>query len=64
VQVEFDDGGLLDERQHVTVAVSRPADESYPNLAQSIGEQVAGRIGGQVVVDVEFTERQRHSVRT
>ncbi|WP_440008153.1 TIGR00341 family protein [Halomicrococcus sp. SG-WS-1] len=64
VQAEFDDMGLVDESQNVTVVVSRPADRSYPGLAKTIGSRVAQRVDGKTVVEVEFTERQRYVART
>ncbi|WP_458209477.1 TIGR00341 family protein [Haladaptatus sp. NG-SE-30] len=64
VQVEFDDMGLVDDSQQVTVVVSRPADERYPQLAQELADQISNRIGGRTVVEVEFNERQRSVART
>ncbi|WP_227357024.1 TIGR00341 family protein [Haladaptatus salinisoli] len=64
VQVEFDDMGLVDDSQHVTVLVSRPADASYPQLSRNLAEKISKRLGGRTVVEVEFTERQRSAART
>ncbi|WP_227376893.1 TIGR00341 family protein [Haladaptatus halobius] len=64
VQVEFDDMGLVDDRQQVTVLVSRPADTSYPRLSRNLAGKISKRLGGRTVVEVEFTERQRSVART
>ncbi|WP_435157222.1 TIGR00341 family protein [Haladaptatus sp. DFWS20] len=64
VQVEFDDMGIVDQSQHVTVLVSRPTNEPYPRLSKDLADKISGRIDGRVVVELEFTERQRSVART
>lgn len=59
VETEYNDHGLFDDTQQVTVTVSRPADDSYPKLAQEFALRLSGRIDQQAAVDVEFVERQR-----
>ncbi|WP_276260880.1 DUF389 domain-containing protein [Haloglomus litoreum] len=62
VDVGFTDLGLLDRPTSVTVRVSRPADRSYPTLAEDLGERIARRTGVSVDLSVEFVEEQ--AVRT
>lgn len=58
VQSEFTDLGLLGKPQEVTVRVNRPVGERYPSLASDIGERIETRANRQVVVSVEFVDRQ------
>ncbi|EFW91570.1 hypothetical protein ZOD2009_13441 [Haladaptatus paucihalophilus DX253] len=64
VNVEFDDMGLVDDRQHVTVLVTRPSGKRYPGLAKEIAARISDELGGRTVVELEFTERQRSAART
>ncbi len=64
VQVEFDDMGIADGNQHVTVLVSRPTNQPYPKLAKELARAVSKRLGGKTVVEVQFTERQNSVVKT
>ncbi|WP_117591093.1 DUF389 domain-containing protein [Haloprofundus halophilus] len=43
----------------VTVVVLRPADESYPNLAETLRERIRQETGRDVAVSVEFREGQQ-----
>ncbi|GAA0232185.1 TIGR00341 family protein [Haladaptatus pallidirubidus] len=64
IQVEFDDMGVLDNSQEITVVVRRPTNEPYPQLSERFASEIAGRLDGQTIVEVEFTESQRSTVRT
>jgi uncharacterized membrane protein len=64
VNVEFDDMGLVDNTQHVTVLVTRPSSKRYPGLAKKIAERISAELGGRTVVELEFTERQQSVART
>ncbi|WP_458186767.1 TIGR00341 family protein [Haladaptatus sp. NG-WS-4] len=64
VQVEFDDMGLVDDSQQVTVVVSRPVDERYPQLSQELADRISSRLDGRTIVQVEFTERQQSVAKT
>lgn len=48
---------LVDGNYGVTVVVERPADQSYPGLADRMGREIADRTGEPVHVDVEYVER-------
>ncbi|WP_266080146.1 TIGR00341 family protein [Haladaptatus caseinilyticus] len=64
VEVEFDDMGIIDQSQHVTVVISRPTNEPYPELSKNLAGNISNRFDGRVVVELEFTERQRSVART
>lgn len=64
IQVEFDDMGTLDDSQQITVVVRRPTNEPYPQLAERLASEISGRLDGKTIVEVEFTESQRSTVRT
>ena len=59
VRVEFNDRGLIEPDQEVTVVVSRPNDSLYPTLAGDVAEALGRRMDQQVAVEIEFVERQR-----
>ena len=59
VETEYNDRGLFDPAQEVTVAVSRPSNAPYPRLAESVADSLADRLGQRVRVEVQFVERQR-----
>ncbi|MFB6163555.1 MAG: DUF389 domain-containing protein [Haloarculaceae archaeon] len=58
VQVEFGAGSIPDTHRHVTVVVARPPRTTYPRLAERIRRRLTERIGGPVVVEVEYRERE------
>lgn len=64
VNVEFDDMGLVDNTQHVTVLVTRPSGKRYPGLAKEIAKQISVKLDGRTVVELEFTERRQSVART
>ncbi|MFH5843352.1 TIGR00341 family protein [Haladaptatus sp. CMAA 1909] len=64
VNVEFDDMGLVDNTQHVTVLVTRPSGKRYAGLAKKIAKRISVKLGGRTVVELEFTERQQSAART
>jgi uncharacterized hydrophobic protein (TIGR00341 family) len=64
VNVEFDDMGLVDNTQHVTVLVTRPSGKRYPGLAKEIAKRISVKLDGRTVVELEFTERQQSVART
>jgi len=57
VSAEFTGLGLLGGEREVSVVVSRPADEGYPDLAGAVGRRLSRRTGADVAVTVEFAER-------
>jgi uncharacterized hydrophobic protein (TIGR00271 family) len=48
-----------DQPRDVTVVLSRPADRTYPSLADRLARRVAARTGADVSVTVTFSDRQR-----
>ncbi|SIR81705.1 TIGR00341 family protein [Haladaptatus litoreus] len=64
IQVEFDDMGTLDDSQQITVVVRRPTNEPYPQLSERLASKISGRLDGKTIVEVEFTESQRSTVKT
>lgn len=59
VETEYNDRGVFDPTQKVTIQVSRPADVRYPQLAPSVAERLDRQYDQRVVVEVQFVERQR-----
>ena len=59
VQTEYNDRGVFDPGQQVTVEVSRPVDVPYPDLAATVAERLDRRLDQRVTVEVQFVERQR-----
>lgn len=60
VSTEFTDAGLVDRGQRVTVVVARPSNGVYPFLAEDLGRRIESATGRQVVVEVEYIERQTY----
>jgi uncharacterized hydrophobic protein (TIGR00271 family) len=46
------------QRPDVTVTVARPVGERYPNLADELDRQIERRVGEDVLVTVEYRDRQ------
>ncbi|MFC4551398.1 MULTISPECIES: TIGR00341 family protein [Halorussus] len=59
VETEYNDRGLFDPAQEVTVVVSRPSNVPYPRLAEEVADSLADRLGQRVRVEIQFVERQR-----
>lgn len=68
---EYDDVGLVRTQTDVvvvpgsgapavTVVVTRPADRTYPTTANDLGSSIESRTGREVVVTVEFVDRQQY----
>ncbi len=64
VNVEFDDMGLVDDKQHVTVLVTKPAGKRYPGLAKKLAGKISQKLGGETVVELQFTESQQSVAKT
>ncbi|WP_224336015.1 TIGR00341 family protein [Haloprofundus halobius] len=59
MQTEVGMSRYFGQTPEVTVVVMRPADESYPDLAETLREQIRRETGRNVAVSVEFREGQR-----
>lgn len=58
IQTEFDDHGTVDEQTEVTIEIHRSADQAYPGLAETFEARISDRADKDVVVTVEFVDRQ------
>lgn len=61
VQVEVNSVAFFHETPTVTVVVSRPAGESYPDLADELRTRIEEETGEQVIVSVEYRDRTTSS---
>ncbi|WP_158055494.1 TIGR00341 family protein [Halorussus halophilus] len=59
VETDFNDRGVFEPTQQITVQVSRPADVRYPELASTIAERLDREYDQRITVEVQFVERQR-----
>ncbi|MDL5361567.1 DUF389 domain-containing protein [Halalkalicoccus sp. NIPERK01] len=57
VQTRFADGDLSAGDRRVSVVVSRPADEAYPDLPAALAARIEERTGTAVAVEVEYREK-------
>ncbi|MCL7417112.1 MAG: DUF389 domain-containing protein [Halalkalicoccus sp.] len=57
VQTRFADGDLSAGDRQVSVVLSRPADEAYPDLPTVLAARIEERTGTAVVVEIEYRER-------
>ena len=64
VNVEFDDMGLVDDKQHVTVLVTKPSGKRYPGLAKKLAGKISAQLDGRTIVELQFTESQQSVART
>ncbi|TYL39318.1 TIGR00341 family protein [Natronococcus pandeyae] len=56
LQTEFYDGGMVADETGVTIAVRRPADAPYPELASTMEHSLEERTDHDIAVILEFVE--------
>jgi uncharacterized membrane protein len=59
IQTEVSTIQLVDETPTVSVVVSRPPGESYPDLADELATRIEERTDEEVIVEVQFRDRSR-----
>ncbi|MFC4356357.1 TIGR00341 family protein [Halobium salinum] len=59
VDVELGLVSRFDQQPEVTVTVARPVDESFPALADRLDRAIDDRVEDDVLVSVEYRDRQR-----
>ena len=60
VRTEFTDAGLVGDDRRVSIVLHRPVDHQYPDLPGEVAGRIAERTGADVVVEIEYTETDRH----
>ncbi len=48
----------------IQVLVTRPAGKRYPGLAKKLATRISTKLGGQTVVELQFTESQQSVAKT
>ncbi|MFC5973079.1 TIGR00341 family protein [Halomarina salina] len=59
VQTEVSSIRMLDETPTVSVVVSRPTGEEYPDLASDLRQRIESSTGEQVIVEIQYQDRSR-----
>lgn len=58
IQTEFTSGDVTDDEREVSVIINRPADETYPDLADRLADQVTEQTGTETSIEIEYQEKE------
>jgi uncharacterized hydrophobic protein (TIGR00341 family) len=58
VQTEFNERMISNQPQKVTVVVSRPPDQNFPEASKQFKKRISAKTNHKVTVEVEFVEQQ------